>query len=153
MLGSLLRFGKKGRVHKPEEIYQRRYKEKIDILMKVEVSEYWLAHKGGENAPASLGKEEIEMDNNDTDADDEAIVEGQDEDISEGSPRAHEETSDSTGDKGSRHFKSWHMSTRRRVVREAWEAEPEEVKESIRKEVELEKKNLFELNDADKEGL
>lgn len=153
MVGSLFRTGKKGRAHKPEEIYQLRYKEKIDALMKVEIMKYHArgGSGGGDEDPVGLrvGGEERGSDDGSTDSDDDAK-----EDTGRASTSAEgDKDIEHSTDKGSRQFKSWHMSTRRRVVREAWEGESDEVKELVRKEVELERAKLAELNDDEKEGL
>lgn len=152
MLGSVVRTGKRGRVHKPEEIYQSMFKEKIDALMKVEKAKYYSGQgdgSGSEN-PDSLDKGDDKRGSDDSDTDDNEDVDG------EGQGRTpsggHKEKGKAV-DKGSKQFKSWQMSTRRRVVREAWEAEPDEVKDLVNKKVELEKRKLAELNDDEKEGL
>lgn len=131
------------RVHKPDEIYQKRYKDKIDALMRVEILKYRVEQKQVVGGRTAQEKDDGEANGS------------EDEDDDELDAPAHNGTRDvDIGvDKGSKSFKSWHMATRRRVVKEAWEAEPEDVRASVMKDVEDEKAQFAELHNNEKEGL
>lgn len=142
VLSSAFQTVKKTRMHKPEEIYQSLYKDKIDALMKIEVEQYHANNKDqhiGTQAQRGTEDNKLESDGEDM------TIETVDEPQKTGKERAL--------DKGTKAFKSWHMSTRRRVVKEAWENETTEVKEIVMKEIEAERKTNAELVDDQKTGM
>lgn len=147
VLGSVFQT-KKSRTHKPEEIYQSLYKDKIDALMKVETEKYDASNK----AQASGTQEQRGTEGGDVDSD---VDDGDQDVLGEmvDLPQTQKTPTEISVNKGSKMFKSWQMSTRRRVVKVAWENETPEVRERVMAEVEAEKKAHNELIEDEKVGL
>lgn len=160
ILGSVFQATKKSRAHKPEEIYQSRFKIKIDELMKIETEKYLKQQMdGSENADQSLSladgtQEQSGIDGSELDTDTQGGNEqGADTDKGERYNKRQMMGTSKTVDKGSKAFRSWQMSTRRRIVKESWENETEDTKRLIMDEVEAEKRAQAELVDDDKAGM
>ncbi|KAF8066858.1 hypothetical protein FPV67DRAFT_1670329 [Lyophyllum atratum] len=131
------------RLHKAEEMYQIKYKEKVNLLINEA-----LGRTGGEGSKGKgCGDVEGEGEyDDDGEGKGEGEGEGEDEDEGEG---------DGEGEVmgGRKSCALLFLTTRREVVRKAWLAETEKVKEVVRLALEEEKNQKAAMLEGKKEGL